>query len=124
VQGWGLTKERSLPEIATPFGGGFGGSHRLSCGALSGALLALGAARAAGRLTRGQSYDLAAQLVDDFERTFGTALCSELVGLDLDNDDWREGYEARHAHGTICWTCVEFAVRRSWEVMEGRQPHG
>jgi len=88
--------------------------HLLTCGALSGALLALGAAC----LTRDESYKLAAQLVHDFERTFGTALCCELVGLNPDDPRWRESYQARQAHSTICWPCVEFAVHRSWELME------
>lgn len=110
--------------MATPFGGGFGGTHRLVCGALSGALLALGTARAAGRLTHDECYELAAQVVHDFERAFGTALCRELVGLSPEHNNWREGYQARQAHSTICWPCVEFAVRRTWELTEGREPHG
>ena len=113
-----MLEESSFPEIATPFGGGFGGTHRLPCGALSGALLALGAARAAGQLPRDETYELAAQLVHNFERTLGTTLCCELVGLNPDNADWREGYQARQAHSMICWPCVKFAVRRGWELME------
>lgn len=122
MKGCDLAEEGLFPEIATPFGGGFGGTHRLACGALSGALLALGAARAAGRLTRQEGYELSAQLVCDFERAFGTALCCELVGLDPD-ENWREAYRARQAHSTICWPCVEFATRRGWELMERREGH-
>lgn len=123
VQGRGLTEGGLLPEMAMPFAGGFGGTHGLACGALSGALLALGIACASVQMAREETYRLAAQLVHDFERRFGTAQCCELVGLDPKNDDWAERYQSRQAHTTICWPCVEFAVCCGWEATEGRTPH-
>ena len=117
-------EEGVFPQMAAPFGGGFGGTHRLPCGALSGGLLALGAARAEGRLTQEESYEMAARLVNDFERTFSTALCCELVGLDPDSPDWQEAYRAEQAYSTICWPCAEFAVRQCWELVESTESNG
>jgi hypothetical protein len=80
-------------------------------------MLALGAMRAQGQLTRDEAYELAARLLHDFEQTFGTVLCCELVGLDPNTPEWREAYHAKQAHAAICWPCVEFAVHRCWELM-------
>jgi C_GCAxxG_C_C family probable redox protein len=106
-----------LADVATAFGGGFGGTHELACGALSGAILALGAMHAEGALSRDATYALAAQVVGDFERAFGTTVCSELVGVDPTSARWREVYEARRAHTEVCWPCVEFAAHRCWELV-------
>lgn len=124
MQGWGLTEERLLPAIAAPFGGGSGGTHRLTCGALSGALLGLGVALAAGQLSREATGEIAARLIHDFRRAFGTAVCCELLGLDPGDPAWREGYQARRARTTVCQPCVELAVRRAWELAEERGAHG
>ena len=123
MQGWGLTEER-LPALATPFGGGSGGTHRLTCGALSGALLALGVAHAAGLLLLEASYEIGAELVHDFRRALGSAVCCEMIDLDPEDPDWRENYHAHDARATACQPAVDVAVRRAWELLEEGGGHG
>lgn len=113
-----------MVEMATPFGGGIGGTHRLTCGALSGALLAVGVAQASSLLSRDTVYGVASQLVGDFERAFGSGVCCELVGVDPETADWRATYEALDAHATVCEPCVEFVVRRAWELVTEVAEHG
>lgn len=68
--------------------------------------------------------EIAAGLIHDFRRAFGTAVCCELIGLDPGDPAWREGYQARRARTTVCEPCVELAVRRAWELTEERGAHG
>ncbi len=65
-----------MVRMATPFGGGMG-----LCGALSGAMLILGAAK--GRITpevpRKESYDLSSEYHNRFKSEFGATCCRVLV---------------------------------------------
>ncbi|MBU0490362.1 MAG: C-GCAxxG-C-C family protein [Chloroflexi bacterium] len=86
-----------IPRIATPFGGGL--AHRgESCGAVNGALMAIGLAR--GRdldqdpAVRDQAYDLAGRFMHQFETQFGALRCRDLTGLDWSQPDSRETFYA------------------------------
>ncbi len=65
---------------ATAFGGGFGKSFEEACGALSGALIAIGYFH--GRKTLDESWDLPARMGDDIRQAFleqtGTTHCRTL----------------------------------------------
>jgi hypothetical protein len=74
VQGQGLAEDDLRPEMGTPFSGGSAALIGRTA-ALSGAMLAVGAAHAVGLLSREATYGLAAQLVRDSGRAFGNALC-------------------------------------------------
>ena len=69
-----------MVRIATPFGGGIGRSGCL-CGALSGGVIILGAAR--GRTTpetpRKESYELSSEFHNRFKSEFGATCCRVLV---------------------------------------------
>ncbi|PKL18885.1 MAG: hypothetical protein CVV49_03785 [Spirochaetae bacterium HGW-Spirochaetae-5] len=69
-----------MVRIATPFGGGLGRSGCL-CGALSGGVIILGAAR--GRTTpetpRKESYELSSEFHNRFKSKFGATCCRVLV---------------------------------------------
>jgi C_GCAxxG_C_C family probable redox protein len=69
-----------MVRIATPFGGGIGRSGCV-CGALSGAVIILGAAR--GRTTpetpRKESYELSNEFHNRFKSEFGATCCRVLV---------------------------------------------
>ncbi len=69
-----------MVRLATPFGGGMGRSGCV-CGALSGAVLILGAAR--GRVStetpRKESYELSSEFHNRFKAEFGATCCRILV---------------------------------------------
>lgn len=73
----GLTED--MVRIASPFGGGLGRSGCI-CGALSGAMIIIGAAK--GRTTPGtprkESYDLSSEYHDMFKKKFGATCCRAL----------------------------------------------
>lgn len=81
----GMDKEQAL-KIATPFGGGIGGTGDV-CGAVSGAILAIGLKH--GRATledteaKTKSYEMAALFLDTFEKKHGSRQCKGLLGYDF-----------------------------------------
>lgn len=80
LTGW--TKEQ-LFSAAGSFGGGYGGSHEEACGALSGALLVLGALfpfTGEGDLeAKRRIYGLAGELRQRYLDVFGHTRCGELL---------------------------------------------
>lgn len=107
--GW---KQDYIPRIATPFGGGLGGTQR-TCGALSGALMALGILY--GREEGGDktpSYEKAKALIADFSARFGEPECRTLTGIDFAGEGQMDVFRAPGGmHQTLCegklvpWCC-------------------
>jgi len=91
------------------------------CGALAGALLALGAARgrddASDHETKEQAYRLAGQVVEAFRHRFGEILCRELIGLDLTDPRGRETYTTDKVHEEKCVEFVAEAARLAHEAL-------
>jgi C_GCAxxG_C_C family probable redox protein len=69
------------PKLATGFGGGIGGSHLETCGALTGGIIALG--WSLGRTNPGQDktmvYELASEFRRQFVEEFGSSNCKALL---------------------------------------------
>ena len=88
---------RDLVRMATPFGGGMGRSG-CTCGAISGAMLIVGAAR--GRISadgsRVDSYDLAGEFHKRFKSEFGSACCRV-----LNRHDFHTPEQAKTCHRII-----------------------
>lgn len=89
---------RLIPRIATPFGGGMGLQSKEVCGAVSGALMALGLAR--GRdigddpAVKERAYELAVRFMQQFETRNGVLRCIDLTGLDLTQPDSFDIFDA------------------------------
>ena len=100
-----------IPRIATGLCSGVGRTSGL-CGAVSGAILALGAA--AGRDSSEASiepvYRLVREVVERFEARFGSTGCAELTGCDLATEAGQERFRARNQH-TACSEYVGEAAR-------------
>ena len=86
-----------VPKIATPFGGGIGRRGSV-CGALTGGVMAiglkLGRSEAKDTKRRDESYEKASKLYKRFEKEFGSALCYDLIKLDLTTPEGRERLKA------------------------------
>jgi amino-acid N-acetyltransferase len=85
-----------LPAIATGFCGGVSRRDGM-CGAVSGAVMAIGLVngRKNAKDSRESTYAAVQALVDGFAKEFGSANCSELLGLRLGTDDGRAEFRAR-----------------------------
>lgn len=83
--------DHELPKVATGLCGGVGGSHEEMCGALSGAVLAIGLLY--GRTQPGADVQFARDLAVEYRRRFieefGTANCGKLLECfgEQDNGD-------------------------------------
>ncbi len=106
--------------MAAPFGGGIARAG-LTCGALSGAVLALG--MIAGpreyrdRENRETAYRLITPLVEGFRRRMGSALCAEITGVDISTKAGRERFREQNILEEKCIPAVELAVRLGAEIL-------
>jgi len=73
-----------LPRMASGFGGGMAGAGG-TCGALVGAVMAVGLLHGRSRPEddRRPAYGLTTEIVDAFEKEMGSTRCRDLTGLDL-----------------------------------------
>lgn len=110
--GW---KSDCIPRIATPFGGGFGGTQH-TCGAFSGGLMALGLryGREVGG-DKGPSYQRAQALVAWFQQQYGALDCRTLVG-DMAEPSFRQ---PGGKHETCCERLVPAVCRYLVAELEG-----
>jgi C_GCAxxG_C_C family probable redox protein len=107
-----------LPRLATGFGGGIG--HKGSvCGALTGAVMAIGMKMGRtdpkDRKTLRNVYEKCHQFWDQFEKEFGSNLCYNIIGIHLDNEEELKKWLAAGGRekcadlvGKTAWTLCEF----------------
>lgn len=84
-----------IPRIATGFGGGIGHTGNI-CGAITGAIMALGIRfgreNPQDKDTRDKLYRLTAAFLRDVERKLGHLDCFSLIGVHLDTEEGLERY--------------------------------
>ena len=113
----------AVPNIATGFGAGVS-RHGSICGALSGAVMAMGLAE--GRKdpkdndTKIKLYEKAAAFLDKFKTEFGTVDCRELTGCNLLSAEGREKFTNEKFHGEVCTKFVEFAVAEGIKALKNK----
>jgi len=87
-----------------------------TCGAISGAALALGllSARRIGdhKEAKRVARELTAQLMDDFAREHGSLDCRDLIGRDLRAPGAHAAFLRSRAWRDRCMPQIEFAIRR------------
>ncbi len=107
-------------KIATPFGGGFGHMGE-ACGAVSGALMALGLARGNAVVDREKKhacYHQAAEFQNRFKAEHGSVLCPKLLGLDIGYPDQLQEARDRNLFAEVCPNYIETAVRLMADILE------
>jgi C_GCAxxG_C_C family probable redox protein len=110
-------------KVASGFGGGMGRTGEV-CGAVSGAILAIGL-RYGGR-EKGDRVALEGvcgktrELILQFKRRHGTVLCRELLhGCDLSTEEGHKVFMERDLRNKTCRPCVETAVALLEELLGG-----
>jgi len=106
-----LSEQKCLT-VAAAFGGGMAVGE--TCGALTGALMALGVRHGQEMATdpvqaRGPFYDRVTQFTNTFRERHGATSCRELTGCDR-TPEGREQFKARDLHHTLCTKLVASAV--------------
>lgn len=83
-------EEAAALRLATGLGGGYGRQGEV-CGAVSGAVLALGLrhgrATLADTAARDRTYELTAGFMRRFKAKHGSVLCRDLIGVDMSTPD-------------------------------------
>jgi C_GCAxxG_C_C family probable redox protein len=120
----GLNEAERLA-LASAFGGGVAGQGEI-CGALTGALMALGEARrkeiAADPVSaRKAVYEQARQITNAFRAVHGSILCRELTGCALDTEEGHRNFQERDVRKTVCSKLVVFAVNQVSEATDTPQ---
>ena len=102
----GLDESTALM-IATPFGGGMGHAGEI-CGAVSGALMAIGLAKGTAVVDREKKsacYVLAKTFQEKFSEIYGSVTCPGLLGLDISNP---KDIEQARSQGIFLNICPDF----------------
>jgi C_GCAxxG_C_C family probable redox protein len=107
--------------IASPFGGGVARQGEI-CGALTGALMALGEICGEAMLRDPEAgrkliYERAQRLMESFRQTHGSILCRELTGCILSTEEGRKSFDARELHKNFCTGLVAFACEKVDEII-------
>jgi C_GCAxxG_C_C family probable redox protein len=103
-------KQKNVPRVATAFGGGMGRMGEV-CGALTGALMAVGIKKGRDEPEtekRDEVYRLVQTLFMDFHQKFGSILCRELTGCDLRTEEGKRKFSDEKIHYAKCHELVAF----------------
>jgi C_GCAxxG_C_C family probable redox protein len=111
--GGAMSEEQRLA-VAAAFGGGMGRTGG-TCGALTGALMALGERKSAllaedATAGRDAAYAEAKKLIEEFQAAHGTVYCRELTGCRLDTKEGHDAFVAGNVHDKVCVGLVAFAA--------------
>jgi C_GCAxxG_C_C family probable redox protein len=116
----GLERETAL-KIAGAFGGGMGRLGEV-CGALTGALMALGLRYGCvnARNTDGKEevYRLARELANEFRARHGAILCRELLGCDISTPEGRNLAREKGLFANLCPQLVRDAAEIVQQMLE------
>ena len=108
-----------IPRIASGFGGGIGNTGAV-CGAVAGAVMAIGLIKERGD-TMEDWFRLSAVVQafrSRFEEEMGTISCSELTQADLSTEEGREAYMSSDTPQTVCFPAVGLAYRLVVELLK------
>lgn len=113
-------KSSLIPRIATGFGAGVGRSGQI-CGALSGAVMAIGLLKGCDRgeeerEKRNAAYENVQQMVKAFEKEFGSSQCRMLTQCDLQTKEGQEKYRREELRKKLCpkfvgW-CADYVAEK------------
>jgi C_GCAxxG_C_C family probable redox protein len=112
----GLDREKAL-KVAQPFGGGMA-SLGMTCGAVTGAMLAIGLkygrTRPEDEAAKQKTYRLVRELLQRFRDRHGSIVCRDLIGVDLSAPD---GHQRGVERGVFENLCPQF-VADAAEILE------
>ena len=115
----GLARELAL-RVAGALGGGMARSGA-TCGAVTGALMAIGLkygkCRPGDDAARERAYALAGEFLRRFQAGHGSTLCRELLGHDLSTPAGREAAQEAGLYETLCPQLVRDAAEIVEELL-------
>jgi C_GCAxxG_C_C family probable redox protein len=101
-----------IPRIASCFGGGIGNTGAI-CGAISGAVMAIGLKMGRGDIM--EDWFRMSVVVQEFRRRFEAEMetinCRELTGADLSTEEGLKQYMSSDTPQTVCFPAVGLAYQ-------------
>lgn len=106
------TENNAIPQIANAFAGGIGNTGAV-CGAVVGAVMAIGLKQGQAETWEGMLRNLAkaGEFRRRFEAEMGTISCRELTGMDLSTDKAAEEFMNSDIPQRVCIPAVSSAYR-------------
>jgi C_GCAxxG_C_C family probable redox protein len=119
-----LEPETAL-KISAAFGAGMGRQGEV-CGAVTGALMALGlksgAISADDKESKERTYNLTHKFLEEFAKKNGSFICRELLGHQLDNPEERKKAQESGVFSTVCPKLVEEASEMLDQMLADELP--
>jgi C_GCAxxG_C_C family probable redox protein len=115
----GLERETAL-KIAAPLGGGICRTGEI-CGAVSGALLAIGlkyGSEVPDPTAKERVYRLGRQFMEHFAERHGSTSCRDLLGCDLSTPEGLNEAREKHLFKTRCPVYIQDAAAAALEMLE------
>jgi len=107
-------KCEQIPKIATGFAGGIGRCGFL-CGALTGAVMALGLKYGRNKPNEAEAYEKCMakcqELCKRFESIFGSVYCRDITQCDLTTMEGRQKFKEQQIRENVCTKVVENSMR-------------
>ena len=117
---FGLDPETSF-KVAGAFGGGICRTAGM-CGAVTGALMALGMKYAMTRVgdqqAKARMYEVGREFMARFAARHGSLVCRDLMGCDLSTPEGQLHAKEKDLHATLCPNFVQSGVEIFNEMME------
>ena len=113
----GIPDEIAL-KLTSPFGGGVAHQGNV-CGAVTGALLALGLQRGSSTVEKkDEIYRVAEEFIRRYKELHGTILCRELIGFDISKPDELRNAREQGVFKSTCPGLVKAAAELVGEFLE------
>lgn len=113
--------ENTALQISSGFGAGMGRTQK-TCGALTGAYMALSLKYGKQHPNDEVSEDKVVELIQDFTNKFqeehGFTNCRDLLKVDLNTEEGQQNFAKKDLHNKVCTHCVNSAVSMLEEVFE------
>jgi len=112
-----ICENKLIPKIATAFGGGIGRCGSL-CGALTGAIMAIGLKHGTNKPIleeKEKAYKLAQKFYEQFVKACGSPFCRELIGYDLTDPEELERVRKLNVRDEKC----SYFVKKTVEILIG-----
>jgi C_GCAxxG_C_C family probable redox protein len=120
--GMGVSRDAAI-RLGAPFGGGMGAKGEV-CGAVSGALMALGLKYAKDApqdpAAKHRVYQLASRFLDAFKKRHGSVLCRDLLGCDISTPELQAKARDAGIFKKVCPPLVRSAAEIADEML--REP--
>ncbi len=110
----GVSEPHAL-KIATGFGGGMG-RLQVTCGAVTGAYMAIGLKHGKslgdmGDEKKENTYSLVKTFDKEFKKIFSTTICRELMQCDLNTEEGKKFVSENKLTQKVCERCIKEAVK-------------